>query len=118
MKRQKIILKHCPHFYKILDFEIYEDDAISSKLISLYKDYIFSIDVTDERALKKAEKIDLIISKYIDDYLFRKELQRECVNIKIDSSEDITTGLIEGIFNLYDNYENGYTRNIYFARWI
>ena len=21
MKRQKIILKHCPHFYKILDFE-------------------------------------------------------------------------------------------------
>ena len=26
--------------------------------------------------------------------------------------------VIEGIFNLYDNYENGYTRNIYFARWI
>ncbi|UKI28701.1 MAG: hypothetical protein L6V78_07470 [Clostridium sp.] len=44
-----------------------------------------------------------------------KELQRGCVNIKIDSSEDITTGLIEGIFNLYDNYENGYTRNIYFC---
>ena len=65
MKRQKIVLKHCPHFYKILDFEIYEDDVISSKLISLYKDYIFSIDVTDERALKKAEKIDLIISKKI-----------------------------------------------------
>ena len=54
MKRQKIVLKHCPHFYKILDFEIYEDDVISSKLISLYKDYIFSIDVTDEMALKKA----------------------------------------------------------------
>lgn len=53
MKRQKIVLKHCPHFYKILDFEIYEDDVISSKLISLYKDYIFSIDVTDEMALKK-----------------------------------------------------------------
>ena len=64
MKRQKIVLKHCPHFYKILDFEIYEDDVISSKLISLYKDYIFSIDVTDERALKKVEKIDLIISKF------------------------------------------------------
>lgn len=118
MKRQKIVLKHCPHFYKILDFEIYEDDVISSKLISLYKDYIFSIDATDEIALKKAEKIDLIISKYIDDYLFRKEIQRECVNIKIEPDEDLTTGLIEGIFNLYDNYENGYTRNIYFARWI
>ena len=38
MKRQKIVLKHCPHFYKILDFEIYEDDVISSKLISLYKE--------------------------------------------------------------------------------
>lgn len=118
MKKQKIILKHCPHFYKILDFEIYEDDAISSKLISLYKEYIFSLDATNERELAKAEKIDLIISKYIDDYLFRKEIQRECVNIRIEPTQDITTGLIEGIFNLYDNYENGYTRNIYFARWI
>ena len=118
MKKQKIILKHCPHFYKIQDFEIYEDDAISSKLISLYKEYIFSIDVADEEALAKVEKIDLIISKYIDDYFFRKEKKRECVNIRIETTQDITTGLIEGIFNLYDNYENGYTRNIYFARWI
>lgn len=118
MKKQKIILKHCPHFYKILDFEIYEDDAISSKLISLYKEYIFSIDPANESELAKVEKIDLIISKYIDDYLFRKEIQNKCVNIEIDDTEDITKGLIDGILNLYEAYENGYTRNIYFARWI
>lgn len=118
MYTNKQIIGLCPNFYKIIEFSPYEDDIISKKLIKLYQEYIFRIDINNPDDVESVINLDKVVSKYIDDYLFRKELQRGCVNIKIDSSEDITTGLIEGIFNLYDNYENGYTRNIYFARWI
>mgnify|MGYP003308419335 CR=1 FL=1 len=40
MKKNKIILKHCPNFYKIINFEFADDDRITSKLIEIYKDYI------------------------------------------------------------------------------
>ena len=32
MDRNKEILKHCPHFYTIINFEYYSDDIISEKL--------------------------------------------------------------------------------------
>ena len=31
MKKNKQILKHCPNFYKIVNFEFFEDDKLSEK---------------------------------------------------------------------------------------
>ena len=33
MNKNKQILKHCPNFYKIMNFEYYEDDLLSDKLL-------------------------------------------------------------------------------------
>ena len=41
MKKNKIILKHCPNFYKIINFEFLEEDSISAKLIGIYENFIF-----------------------------------------------------------------------------
>lgn len=118
MRKQKLILNYCPYFYKIINFEFYEDDVISKKLIMLYRDYIFSVDVMNKRDLLKAQRLDLILSKYIDDYVFRKALQKDILNINVPEDEAKEQVFINGIFNIYDAYESGYTRNIYFARWI
>ena len=40
MKKNKLILTHCPNFYKIINFEFSEDDKITAKLIELYKEFI------------------------------------------------------------------------------
>ena len=119
MKKNKVILKHCPNFYKIINFELTDDDNISLKLIEIYKNYIFNIDINNEEELTMASKIDYVINKYIEDYFFRKDMKNRLLNIKVrkDSNNFIKT-IVEGIIDAFENYETGYTRNIYFARWI
>ena len=64
------------------------------------------------------EKIDYVLNKYIEDYMFRKQLQKDVMNIRVKTSDNFIKKAIEAILGFYDSYEAGYTRNIYFARWI
>lgn len=118
MKKNKIILNHCPNFYKIKNFEIEDEDTISIKLITIYEDYIFNIDEKNDTELKKIENLDKILGKYVDDYTFRKEIQSGVLNIKVKRGNDIMETIVNNLISLFENYEDGYTRNIYFARWI
>ena len=38
--------------------------------------------------------------------------------IKVRKDEDILTAIVDWIIKVFDNYEVGYTRNIYFSRWF
>ena len=118
MNKNKLVLKHCPNFYKIVNFEYLEDDRISEKLINIYKDYIFDINLDNTRDVELIEKIDVVLNKYIDDYYFRKEMQRDLLKIRVKASDNFLRGIVEGIVTAFETYEQGYTRNIYFARWI
>lgn len=118
MKKNKIILKHCPNFYKIINFEFLEEDSISAKLIDIYENFIFDVDVESQSDIKTVEKLDFVINKYIDDYSFRKEMQRSLLSIRVRQSDNIMKTIVDSIITAYDSYETGYTRNIYFARWI
>lgn len=119
MDRNKQILEFCPNFYKILEFTPYEDDKISGKLIKLYQKYIFEIDVNNEEDVESVKQLDHVISKYIDDYLFRKEMQKQIVKIKIrKDAKDILKEIIKSILKIFDNYEEYTTRVIYISRWI
>ena len=118
MKKNKLILKYCPNFYKIKDFDFEEDDYITIKLITIYEDYIFNINLNDESEIKKAKELDKILSKYVDDYLFRKEVKSGVLNIRVKRGTDILETIVNSLISLFESYEEGYTRNIYFARWI
>ena len=118
MNKNKQILKHCPNFYKIMNFEYYDDDKLSEKLIGVYHDYVFSISLSNKKDIVKLEQVDFIINKYIDDYFFRKELVAEMNKIRIRKGENILNAIIDWIIRVFDNFEIGYTRNIYFSRWI
>ncbi len=118
MQDNKLILKHCPNFYKIINFEYFEDDYISEKLITVYENYIFNIALDDPEELKKATRVDTILSKYIDDYLFRKEMKNELLKLKVKKSDNVFLAIVNYIINIFDRYEEGYTRNIYISRWI
>lgn len=115
MKKNKQILKYCPNFYKIINFEFLEDDYITYKLISVYEDYIFNTDNIDS---EKLSKLDYAVNKYIEDYFFRKEMRRGLTEIRVRKGENILEFIVHSIINLCENYDMGWTRNIYFARWI
>ena len=93
MNKNKQVLKHCPNFYKIMDFEYYEDDVLSEKIINVYHDFVFKVDINNKKSITKLEQIDFIINKYIDDYFFRKELKAEMSRIRIRKGQDILIGL-------------------------
>lgn len=38
--------------------------------------------------------------------------------IRVRKGEDILNAIVSWIIKVFDNYEEGYTRNIYFSRWI
>ena len=118
MNKNKQILRHCPNFYKIMNFEYFEDDHLSEKLIDIYEEYVFKVDLTSNKQVSRLEQLDLILNKYIDDYFFRKELQAEMNKIRIRKGEDILEAIVSWVIKVFDNYEVGYTRNIYFSRWI
>ena len=118
MKKNKQILKHCPNFYKIINFEFHEEDFISQKLVQIYKDFIFEIDLDNKVDIKTIEQIDFVINKYIEDYYFRKEMQKSMASIRVKKSSNIIRSVVEGVINCFDSYEISYTRTIYFARWI
>ena len=119
MDRNKEILKFCPNFYKIIDFTPYEDDKISDKLIKLYQKYIFKIDVNNSEDVESVKRLDKVISKYIDDYIFRKEMQKQILTIKVQrDAKDLLKEIIKSILKIFDNYEEYTTRVIYISRWI
>ncbi|MDD2505198.1 MAG: hypothetical protein PHF21_02860 [Bacilli bacterium] len=118
MKKNKMILKHCPNFYNIINFDYFEDDYISEKLVQIYKDFIFNIDLNNQEDIEMIKQIDLVINKYMVDYYFRKEMQRSMLNIRVQKSDNIIRDIAKSIIECFESYESGYTRNIYFARWI
>lgn len=118
MNKNKQILKHCPNFYKIMDFEYFEDDKLSEKLVNVYEEFVFSVELNNKKQISKLEQLDYILNKYIDDYFFRKELKTEMTKIRIRKGEDILNAIVNWVIKVFDNYEVGYTRNIYFSRWL
>lgn len=119
MSENREILKYCPNFHRIVNFDYLKDDKITAKLIRIYKDYIFKVDLNDLTALKEVKDFDRVLARYIDDYEFRKELKKEIVNVKVKKScADILKAIVESIINIFNSYIASTTRKITIARWI
>ena len=42
-KKNKQLVKHCPNYYKIINFEYFKDDDLSEKLLDVYQKYVFMV---------------------------------------------------------------------------
>ena len=119
MRSNKEVLKYCPNFYRIVNFDYTSDDYITEKLISIYEDYIFKIDLANLEDIETATKIDRVLGKYIEDYSFRKELRKELVQVRIKKScTDMLKAIVDSVIAIFTRYEEFTTRNIYISRWI
>lgn len=113
------IIKHCPNFYKIMEFVPMENDSITKKILKIYQEYIFRIDLNNPEDVKMVQELDLVISKYIDDYIFRKAFQQQIVQVKIRRDvKDILKEMIKSIIKIFDKYEEDTTKIIYISHWI
>lgn len=118
MDKNREVLKHCPHFYTIINFEYYSDDLVSEKLIDVYEKYIFSTDITVAENVLKIEKLDRVLYKYINDYCFREQVKSDMMTIKVKRGDNILEVIVGAILGFFDSYELLLTRKINITRWI
>lgn len=119
MNDNKQIIKLCPNFYKIIEFNPINGDTLSSSLINMYHNYIFSIDINNEADVNEVKELDAALAKYIDDYSFRREVQTKIKTITIkENSKELIKMIINFIIKLFASYEDYTTRVIYISRWI
>jgi hypothetical protein len=118
MDKNKEVLKHCPHFYTIINFEYYSDDIVSEKLIDIYEKYIFNVDITEIDNVNKIEKLDSILFQYINDYCFREQIKQDIMKVKVQRGENLLDSIVSTIINLWSDYEKVRTRRVQMTRWI
>ena len=119
MDNAKKILDYCKNYQRIVNFDYLQDDLISAKLIRVYKDYVFKVNINSSEEVEELTHFYYVLGKYIDDYNFRKELKKEIVHVKIKKScTDILRAIVASILKIFDNYLENSTRKITIARWI
>ena len=118
MNRNKDILKYCPNYYTIINFDFNENDMVSDRLIKVYKSYIFSIDENNSDDIRRVQELDRVLASYIKDYLFRSTLQKEIVTVQVRKDNNILRTLVDIIIRIFTNYEEYTTRKIYISKWI
>ena len=112
------VLKFCPNYYRIVNFDFKDDDLISEKLIAIYKNYVFSIDLNNREELDKLIELDKVLGNYLQDYLFRSTLQKEILTVKIRKDNNLLSNLVNAIIKIFTDYEEFTTRKLYISKWI
>lgn len=119
MKQELEVLKYCPNYQQVINYSFETDDYISEKLVRIYKDFIFKANLQDSKDLHMVKELDYVLGKYVDDFLFQKELRSEIVNIKIKRTcTDVLRAIVESVLHIFDHYLFNTTRKITIARWI
>jgi len=115
----KIVLKYCKDYYRIINEEFSDLDYMSGKVIQIYQTYIFNINARNKTELKRATDLNTAVVRYFDDREFRKILNNFLSSLKVSKKEtDIIGYIVFNIIKEYEKYMEGFTRNLYIPRWI
>ena len=119
MNDNKQVLKFCPNYYSIIEFNPLVEDKITQNIIKMYKEYIFKVNINDEFAVNELKEFDAAVYKYINDYAFRKEVQKQIASTKIRKDcKDIVKEIFNVILNIFSTYSEYTTKILYISRWI
>lgn len=115
----KVILKYCPDYYRIINEEFSELDYMSDKVIEIYQSFIFTVDINEKDQLKLISLLNKAICRYFDDREFKKMLISSLSAFKIPkSTKNVLRAIVDEIVKQYNKYMEGFTRNLYIPKWI
>lgn len=115
----KVVLKYCPDYFRIINEEFNEFDLMTDKVIQIYQTYIFSIDIRNKSQVKKITDLNRAIVRYFDDREFKTLLTTTLSTLKVPKgTKDVMSIVVSTIIKEYDRYMEGFTRNLYIPRWI
>ena len=92
------LLTMCPNYEKINTYEFLEDDSVSEVLVNFYVDIIDKLDLSNNEQIQFINDLDNSLSKYVDNYSFRRILKNDVKKISKDEKYyafKVTSKLIE-----------------------
>ena len=115
----KVVLKYCPDYYRIINEEFNELDYMSDKIIQVFQQYIFSIALRNNHDIKKISSLNKAIVRYFDDREFKTILTNFLLALKVPKgTKNVVSIIVDNIIEQHLKYMEGFTRNIYIPRWI
>ena len=115
----KIILKYCKDYYRLINEEFSELDYISDKIIQVFQSFIFSVNIKSKQEMKKVTVINDAVARYFDDVEFKKILTNYLIGLKVSKKEEnVISFIADRIISEYEKYKEGYTRNLYTDKWV
>ena len=108
MDNAKKILDYCKNYQRIVNFDYLQDDLISAKLIRVYKDYVFKVNINSSEEVEELTHFDYVLGKYIDDYNFRNNNLGSMTQFRFNNENVISNSIQDNdniMFN--DNNFNG-----------
>ena len=115
----KVVLKYCPDYYRIINEEFNELDYMSDKIIQVFQQYIFSIDIRNKNDIKKISSLNKAIVRYFDDREYKTILTNFLLALKVPKgTKNVVSIIVDNIIEQHLKYMEGFTRNIYIPRWI
>ncbi len=106
------ILRFCPYYDDIINYDIRYDDEFSFDLIDWYKDLIFSCDGNNDNEMNIVRLIDKSMYLYINDNKYRKGI-RKIINFNLDDYK-----IVNKILDFTDKYEINEILNITTEKWL
>lgn len=115
----KIVLRYCPDYFRIINEEFSELDLMTDKVIQIYQNYIFTINIKDKAQVKRVSTLNSAVARYFDDREFKTLLTNVLVSLKVPKgTKDVVDIIVSTIIKEYEKYLEGFTRNLYIPRWI
>ena len=113
------VLKYCPNFDSIVNYEYEYGDALSNKLINWYRDLVFSADGNNEKQLTIISFIDKSLSMYVKDRRYKKGLSRILTVDEISlNNQSLIKELIKKIVLFTNDYEKKMVLEITSSKWL
>ena len=113
------ILKHCPNYDYIVNYEYEYGDYISSRLIDWYRELIFAVNGNDEKQLQVVKALDKGLYLYVKDNNYKREFRK---NITLDDisleNKNLIKDLIKKIIVFTSKYEQKQIMEVNNPIWI
>ncbi len=115
----KKVLKYCPNFDSIVNYDYEYGDVLSSKLIDWYRELVFSTDGNNEKQLAIISFIDKSLNMYVKERRYKKGLSKIITVDEISlNNQNLIKELIKKIVSFTNNYEKKKVLEISSSKWI
>lgn len=113
------ILKNCPHYDKIINYEYPYGDTLSKKLIDWYRELIFSANGNNENQLMLIRALDKSLYLYVRDNKYKKGLKKiVSVDELTFKDKNVIKDVIKKLIEFTTNYEKKEVREFNVAKWL